>query len=157
MSLWKKHRSDSVLYESDQRIEHWLQQRQDLHNQFCRILRFKPFDDESEDLDPSLIQDFCSNLVDYISAGHFEIFECLSVSHKAQIEFSKYKPLLEQISSTVLNFAKKYSHGPYNLNALKVDMNMLGEKLFATRMGKEDDLINCYLTETAEKPSRKMR
>jgi regulator of sigma D len=158
MSLWKKHQADSALFDSDQRIETWLKQRQDLHGQYFRILKLKPFDDEGEHIDPNLLSSFCDNLVDYISAGHFEIFECLSVSHKAQQEFAKHKTLLEDVSASVLKFAKKYSQGgPYDTDELKSSMSTLGEKLFALRMGIEDRLINCYLSETAEPTRIKMR
>ena len=59
-----------------ERIKHWLEARRVLLITFCELSNIKDFRDQ--DLrQGQLLQTFCQQLVDYISEGHFEIFEQL--------------------------------------------------------------------------------
>lgn len=56
-------------------IERWLQERQQLIVTYCRLTRVSDF--SSLDKARSAFCKFCELLVDYVSAGHFEIYDKL--------------------------------------------------------------------------------
>jgi regulator of sigma D len=60
-------------------IDRWLQDRQHL------IKAFGAIEDASEEgrLSRSSLQDFCATLLDYVSAGHFGVYEQLTQEAKA--------------------------------------------------------------------------
>jgi regulator of sigma D len=59
-----------------ERIKHWLEARRILLITFCELSKVKKFHDKNIN-QGQLLQRFCQQLVDYISEGHFEIFEQL--------------------------------------------------------------------------------
>ena len=59
-----------------ERIRHWLEARRVLLITFCELSNIHDFLDE-DPVHGKLLQTFCQQLVDYISEGHFEIFEQL--------------------------------------------------------------------------------
>lgn len=110
----------------------------------------------SDQLEP--LQSFCQLLIDYVSIGHFKIFEKLAEA-KAQLPGKQSeldKNLLTKILRTTLlaldfndqyeniNLAQNYSELP----TLLEDLSKLGEQL-AERMDWEDQLIQNYLLDTA--------
>lgn len=124
----------------DPLIKEWLKQRQDLlvlYSQLC----------ETNCLEPEKLELFCQTLVDYISAGHFKIFEKVAEKRQHRQGNGLNKTMLENISSTTdfaLDFNEKYTE-PKNFEALLQDLSELGEHL-AHRMDWEDQLLEPYLT-----------
>lgn len=124
-------------------IDRWLNGRQNLLVEYCYL------SDRIEDLDNETcgekIVELCQNLVDYISAGHFEIYDQLI---KEGVEFDD-KPGLKAASSlfkqvdqsteTILEFNDKYQEVD-DLDAIENDLSRLGETL-ATRFEAEDAMI----------------
>ena len=124
-------------------IDRWLQERQDLLVLFCKLSAQKDvsFSAETEET----LRNFCQILVDYVSAGHFEIYEQLVNEGR---EFDDYEGLLQAkqhyktVDSTtelILDFNDKYQETDH-LASLVTDLSRLGESL-ATRFEAEDQMI----------------
>lgn len=127
-------------------IDRWLQERQDLLVQYCDLSSHL----EESDLDELIengndLKALCQILVDYISAGHFEVYDQLL---KEGREFEDAEALKEAgtLFSTVdattellLDFNDKYLETD-DLDTLTVDLSQLGESL-AARFEAEDRMI----------------
>ncbi len=93
---------------------------------------------------PNLLKKFCQHLMDYVSMGHFKMYEKLAEHHETNQTYSKGidKTLLSNITNnteTVLDFNDKYTE-PKNLDTLSADLSQIGE-ILAHRMDWEDALI----------------
>jgi regulator of sigma D len=124
-------------------VDRWLQERQDLLVLFCKLSAQKDgnFSGEAE----GVLRNFCQILVDYVSAGHFEIYEQLVAEGR---EFDDQEGLLKAkvhyktVDSTtelILDFNDKYQETD-DLSALLQDLSKLGETL-ETRFEAEDQMI----------------
>ncbi len=129
-------------------IDRWLQERQELLVLFCKLSSRKPgeFDADAE----QDLRRCCQVLVDYVSAGHFEIYEQL-VKEGREFDdtegLAKAKIQYKQIDSTteqILDFNDKYQETD-DLNSLVQDLSNLGEAL-ATRFEAEDIMISVLHT-----------
>jgi regulator of sigma D len=133
---------------TDKQIEQWLIQRQILlviYNQICQTKHSSQSHSKLQTL-----HSFCQVLMDYLSAGHFKIFEKLATAYQTDNSTSQSmgisNQLLEKILTTTdvaLDFNDKYTD-PADLNELSKDLSTLGENL-AHRMEWEDSLVNTYL------------
>lgn len=94
------------------------------------------------------LQVFSQQLVDYISEGHFEIYEQLFREAKEyddgglELAHELY-PHIEQTTQRLLNFNDKYASIDLveaNIAHLKGDLSSLGEKM-SERFDMEDQLI----------------
>jgi regulator of sigma D len=128
-----------------QSIERWLEERRELLAKYCDLTEIIDVDDTAITHTEQL-EVFCELMVDYVSAGHFEIFDQL---HKEGQLFEdspgleKEPNILEKIQSTteyVLDFNDKYLSSN-DLDALIIDLAGLGETL-AQRFALEDNLID---------------
>lgn len=148
--LLQQNRDLSPWQQTDTLIEQWLKQRQTLlviYNQMCQTKSSlnNPFK-------PQTLQSFCQILMDYLSAGHFKIFEKLAEAYQVNGTLPAQAlndALLDKILFTTniaLDFNDKYTN-PENLRDLSGDLSNLGENL-AHRMEWEDSLINTYLQVT---------
>jgi len=124
-------------------IDRWLADRQQALIGFFAIQDAQGKEDLSDQL-----QVFCQQLVDYVSEGHFEIYEQLFREAK---EFDdggldlarELYPQIESTTQVMLNFNDKYEskdHVETNIDSLKVDLSALGEKM-TERFEMEDQLI----------------
>jgi regulator of sigma D len=125
-------------------IHTWLKERQELLVLYTRACE-----------NSTLLQRFCQILVDYISAGHFAIFEKLAQAKEicTPEQPALDKILLEKISKTTLtalDFNDNYADNP-SLYGLSSALSVLGEQL-AHRMEWEDQLLQTYfkLTQTVK-------
>jgi regulator of sigma D len=129
-------------------IDRWLEGRQDLVVQFCSI---KSLDELQDHPAPMVkkIQSLCEILVDYISAGHFEIYSQLISEAEAFDDqkgltlYDKIYPYIEQNTQSILDFNDKYLNDEQfraNRELLESDLSALGEAL-ASRFNWEDQLI----------------
>jgi regulator of sigma D len=124
-------------------IDRWLKERQDLLVLFCKLSAQKDgnFSEETEET----LRSFCQILVDYCSAGHFEIYEQLvneGQEYDDQEALSVAKVQYKTIDSTtefILDFNDKYQETD-DLSTLVQDLSKLGESL-ATRFEAEDKMI----------------
>lgn len=128
-----------------ERIKHWLEARRQLLVTFCQLSSIKDFNDQSHAQGRQL-QTFCQQLVDYISEGHFEIFEQLiNEGHlfndaEALASGKKLLPAIYSLTDLILDFNDKYL-ATDDLSTLAVDLSVLGENL-AQRFEIEDRMVN---------------
>lgn len=165
--LLQQNRDISPWDQTDQLIEGWLKQRQMLLITYNQICRTNPTIEENTESTSKLksLQTFCQILMDYLSAGHFKVFEKLTEAYEMQPELpgsnvvshKKFgihnrgisRKIFDKILDTThvaLDFNDKYTD-PNSLSELTADLSLLGEKL-AHRMTYEDNLIKSYLQVT---------
>ena len=125
-------------------LQGWLKERRDVLVKYTALAA--TMDRESADsiIDPGL-QRLCEILVDYSSAGHFEIFYELIREAEAFGDGSgkTAAELIPQIGDTteiILGFDEKYSDGKSHLADVGNDLSLLGEVL-ESRFELEDRLI----------------
>lgn len=124
-------------------IDRWLQERQDLLVLYCGL---NPKNDKEllEEREIALRR-FCQILVDYVSAGHFEVYEQLIKEgrdfddqaglEQAKVHFKK----IDATTEVILDFNDKYQETD-DLMTLESDLSSLGESL-AVRFEAEDCMI----------------
>lgn len=124
-------------------IDKWLEERQQLLVDYCML------SDGVEELDNAScgaeLKKLCQILVDYVSAGHFEVYNQLIDEAKELQDEAGLKSaaeLFKTIDSTtelVLDFNDKYEEVD-DLDAIETDLSKLGETL-AARFESEDKMI----------------
>ena len=130
----------------NQLIERWLQERQSIIVQFCALSGVHEL--RSSDADPSnlRLQKFCQILVDYMSAGHFEVYyELIREAEEfddgsAEIA-NALMPRITITTEVAMEFNDKYSSADGTLTNLPKNLSKLGEVL-ASRFELEDQLID---------------
>lgn len=137
-------------------IDKWLSERQELLVLYCRIAGFSPYDKKDHALPDQLqIQNFCQLLMDYLSAGHFEVYDdiakaCEQKGPNSQQLANKLYPRISQTTDIALDFNDKYAEVDKEdlLNDFDDDLSKLGETL-ELRFELEDELIdNLYSNHT---------
>ncbi len=129
--------------EVDLLINRWLEERQELLVRFCAISRVRPIS-EAADKHQLHFHRFSEVLVDYISAGHFEIYEQLIQEglefQDGSVELARQLyPVIEKTTEVVLDFNDKCVDNG-DTRTLARDLSQLGEALEA-RFEAEDRLI----------------
>ncbi len=124
------------------------QERQQVWSLYCEVAKLKPFSVASEA--HPLLTKFSQLLVDYISLGHFGVYEYL-LSGKERREkvlnaAQSIYPEFSRITEAVINFNDKYDVHKQILktNELEQDLSVLGENL-AKRIELEDELCRLVL------------
>ena len=126
-------------------VERWIEERRELLVKYCELTEVTDFSDPENNYDAEL-QQFCEIMVDYISVGHFEVFE--QITKEAEIfgndqGLDKSPKLIDKIQTTtelILDFNDKYITAK-DLDALIIDLAALGET-FVQRFADEDVLID---------------
>lgn len=124
-------------------IDRWLSDRQQ-----ALVLFFGIQDAEGKEDVTGAVEEFNRLLVDYVSEGHFEVYEQLFREAKefddGGLELAKeLYPLIEATTQFMLDFNDKYatqSMVEANISSLKGDLSSLGEKM-TERFAFEDRLI----------------
>lgn len=127
-------------------IDRWLRERQQLIVQYCDISGTTDFSDGEQVR--IKFGKLCDALVDYVSAGHFEIYEKLIREAKefddGGVELAaKIYPRIEETTEVALAFNDKLSADAMSedeLRGLMEPLSDLGEQL-ETRFSLEDFLI----------------
>ena len=136
-----KERFDGVT----QLLDRWLQERQDLIVQFCAlsgINEYRPASDSAA----SRLEHFCQVLVDYASAGHFEVYYQL-IREAEEFEDGSAEtaqallPSIINSTEIAMDFHDKYADAKGPFTHLPRDLSKLGETL-AERFENEDRLID---------------
>ena len=128
-------------------IDTWLQERQQLLVQYCELAGLPPFEREPGALPhKSEIRSFCELLVDYVSAGHFEVYdkivaECDNRTTNKAITDELY-PQISATTDEALTFNDSYAEisGDQDLSAFDSRLSQLGQQL-EERFALEDRLI----------------
>lgn len=130
----------------DALIERWLRERQTLIVQFCGVSGVHAFSPQSVNRNQRL-EKFCGILMDYVSAGHFEVYyellrEAESFDDGSAGLAGTLLPRISESTEAALDFHDRYEQGKMEANAgfLARDLSRLGETL-AGRFELEDRLI----------------
>jgi len=124
-------------------IDRWLEERQQVLVQYCTLSG--DADAESEAARGDRLRSLCQILVDYVSAGHFEIYDKLMSEGRefedAQglQEAGKLYTQVDKTTELILDFNDKYLETD-DLSSLSSDLSQLGETL-ETRFSAEDRMI----------------
>ena len=140
--------------EVDTILNRWLLERQNLIAQYCHLSRRFTSNAEAR----HVLSDFCEVLMDYLSAGHFEIFSELEAEartfdargiHLVQALY----PYLQQSTEIALAFndeCQRLIEAQAALTPLRAQLSYLGECL-TDRFELEDQLIEYVHTASAPK------
>lgn len=134
--------------QTSEMVQELLRGRQQVWSQYCAIGEMKPFG-----LDQPLenkVQEFCQTLIDYISLGHFGIYQRIvdgSERRRKVLDLAEeIYPRIAEATVSAVDFNDKYEGmGGEGLRAeLAEDLSKLGEAL-AARNDLEDRLIESIL------------
>ena len=129
-------------------IDRWLEERQTMLVQYCAL---SGLDQDLSDLQRGeKLRSFCQILVDYVSAGHFEVYDQLIKEGRefddaeALQQASKLYDTIDKTTEKLLDFNDKYLETD-DLSSLTIDLSQLGEAL-EVRFSTEDRLISLLHT-----------
>ncbi|WP_331343940.1 sigma D regulator [Cellvibrio sp. UBA7661] len=124
-------------------IDRWLEERQTMLVQYCSL---SGLDQDLSDLQRGeKLRSFCQILVDYVSAGHFEVYDQLIKEGRefddadALKEAGKLYDIVDSTTEKLLDFNDKYLETD-DLSSLTDDLSKLGEAL-EVRFSTEDRLV----------------
>ncbi len=131
----------------DTLVSRWLAERQDLIVKYCAISGVQGFSEQA----PSTMQRLracCQVLVDYLSAGHFEVFvqlmrEAEEFNDGSIDEARRLYAKIDATTDPILDFNDVYDteeHAEEAIERLPQELNKLGE-LIVLRFNLEDQLI----------------
>ncbi|RYY01295.1 MAG: sigma D regulator [Gammaproteobacteria bacterium] len=128
-------------------IDRWLQERQDMLVQYCAI---GGADQTNSEARGDKLRHLCQILVDYVSAGHFEIYDQLIKEgrefddEEALHEAGRLFTIVDNTTEKLLDFNDKYLETD-DLSSLDSDLSHLGETL-EIRFSAEDRMISVLHT-----------
>lgn len=130
----------------DTLVERWLQERQLIIVQFCALSGIHELSKKDEKPANQRLEKFCQLLVDYMSAGHFEVYYALIREAEAFADGSaeNANALMPQITETTevaMDFNDRYGDANEVITTLSKGLSTLGETL-AARFELEDQLID---------------
>jgi len=122
-------------------LDRWLTERTDL------IAAFHAANERPEDdVDSAPLAKFCNILVDYVSAGHFEVFQKLVAEAKSfddDKHINEALTLLPEISSTTEIALKFNDHFEVAADKLSLEIELATLRdVLAARFALEDKLID---------------
>lgn len=126
-------------------VDAWLDVRRSLLVEYMQLAGLMP---PYRKIQPSeeALSDFCGHLVDYISAGHFEIYEILIEAYEQtqSKHLSLINRLIDRIQDTtesILDFSERYGElSGEEMPDLETDLSQLGLTL-EERFKLEDRLV----------------
>lgn len=131
-------------------IDRWLDDRQQLLLKFCHMSKLDDATNPHTLPDSEPLNSFCQQLLDYISLGHFEVYESLVTSSKNQGDASlklakNLYPEITLTTETALAFNDKYANFQAidDYKQLSKDLSLIGETI-AFRIELEDQLIETF-------------
>lgn len=132
-------------------LKRWLRERQLLLRHFCALTAALGRKRTGPAIRAELDR-FCEILVDYVSAGHFEVYRelldaCERQGPAALAQSTTLYGLIVPTTTVALDFNDRYFRGVAG-NALKADLSRLGQVL-ASRFDWEDALMGRHGAERA--------
>ncbi|WAJ69963.1 sigma D regulator [Catenovulum adriaticum] len=133
-------------------IDNWLEERRELLVRYCKLAGLLPKEARNNTIENSDVIGFCQVLVDYLSAGHFEVFDDIASkceTHGGEsLELARTLwPKINETTDIALNFNDKYAevNDETNWEAFSTDLSNLVEAL-EDRFSYEDKLIHALYT-----------
>ncbi|WP_047048972.1 Rsd/AlgQ family anti-sigma factor [Vibrio mexicanus] len=145
---------------SSEVIDHWLETRQQLIVEFCKLAALQPSSKPAvaELPTPEELQSFCQHLVDYISEGHFKIYDMVmdkwrATGFEATEEIDQTYGKIVLTTEPLLNFTDKYAavDKEDTLEDFDSDLSLIGE-IIEVRFAVEDELIQLIADSLAVPP-----
>ncbi len=132
----------------DKLIQHWLKERQELIVLYCKVDGLKEFTPQETPIAVK-VQALCQVLIDYVSAGHFEIYhqlvkEAEHFNDDYQDLIARVFPRIEAATELALEFNDRYASVELcnqGMPTLAKDLNKLG-MVMVERFDLEDQLID---------------
>ena len=136
-------------------IDRWLRERQELIVRYCHLTSLEEFSDVEEVV--RSFTEFCQILLDYVSAGHFEVYEQLLSDAKEYNDggddlANKLYPEIQKTTEAALDFNDRFDNTPEEAEELRElipVLSRLGEQL-EERFELEDTLIEALHTSHAD-------
>ncbi|SON50884.1 putative Regulator of sigma D [Vibrio tapetis subsp. tapetis] len=145
---------------SSEVIDHWLDTRQSLIVEYCKLAAPQAAKNPSVSSLPSPkeLQLFCQHLVDYISEGHFKIYDMVmdrwnSTGYSPTDDINAAYGNIVLTTDPLLNFTDKYANVAEDdrLEQLESELSLIGE-IVETRFEVEDQLIKLIADSLAVPP-----
>ncbi|NIY85307.1 sigma D regulator [Vibrio hepatarius] len=146
---------------SSEVIDHWLETRQSLIVEYCKLAALQPCSTKSAVSTlptPEELQIFCQHVVDYISEGHFKIYDMVmdkwrSTGFEATDDINQTYAQIVLTTEPLLNFTDRYADVPEDddLDTFDSDLSMIGE-IIEARFEVEDQLIQLIANSLAVPP-----
>lgn len=133
---------------TNQMIKELLEERRQVWSLYCAIAGMKPFTAE-QPLRPK-VQEFCQLLIDYISLGHFGIYQRIidgTERRRKVLEVAEnIYPRIAETTDAAVDFNDRYETLAEDelKTHLEDDLSKLGEEL-AMRIELEDQLISSMI------------
>ncbi len=129
-------------------IERWLAERQELIVSYCSVSGVNNLTAD-DNTSTQTIKLFCQVLMDYVSAGHFEVYDQLVLEAEefgdgSEKILPQIYPKIGETTEAILNFNDIFDtdeHCEQAIGRLKTELSTLGEHL-TNRFIFEDQLIN---------------
>ncbi len=122
-------------------IDRWLLERKQLLVKFCALTEAN----QDEQTQAKTVEELCQLMVDYVSAGHFEVYDQLikegqDFNDEAGLQkAAKLYKIVDDTTEQLLDFNDKYQETD-DLSTLALDLSLLGEQI-ETRFEAEDQMI----------------
>ncbi|MBB1364427.1 sigma D regulator [Shewanella sp. SR44-4] len=129
-------------------IDQWLNHRRKLLIQYFIVAGLAPYSRSEKSL-PSMdqVKQFCAQLVDYVSEGHFEVYNnvikaCEKFGETSIETANALLPLISESTDTALDFNDKYTDASDEqvLYQLDNDLSHLAQAM-ESRFELEDELL----------------
>lgn len=134
-------------------IDRWLHERQQLLVDYCNLSGIQTFDEENIQHQDQ-VKRLCQILVDYASAGHFEVYDQLIKEGKdfndtaGLSQAAELYKVIDLTTEELLDFNDKYQETD-DLADLVTDLSVMGQHL-ETRFTAEDQMIEVLHTSHKE-------
>jgi len=146
---------------SSEVIDHWLETRQSLIIEYCKLAALKPCSSKqalSSLPTPAELQNFCQHLVDYISEGHFKIYDMVmdkwrATGFEATDDINHTYGEIVLTTEPLLDFTDRYADvgEDDDLESFDSDLSLIGE-IIEARFEVEDHLIQLIADSLAVPP-----
>jgi regulator of sigma D len=128
----------------EQLLTRWLRERRELLGKYTQIVVSQDSAPDTAALTQSQ-RELCELLVDYVSAGHFEVYhelleEAESFGDGSGTLAENVMPAIGDTTEVILAYEEKYTGDASERGKLKRDLSSLGEVL-ESRFQLEDQLI----------------
>lgn len=131
---------------SNELVDSWLNARNNLLVAYYNVVGIKPGKESLTALDEKALDDFCHSLVDYLSAGHFNIYERIISEMEGTsplLAATQIYPQLEANTQEIMAYYDSHLESAIdhdNCIEFQQALSGIGEAL-ATRFTFEDQLI----------------
>lgn len=130
-------------------IDTWLAERQELLVKYCKLAGLPPFETDGHALPTVLdVNSFCQLLIDYLSAGHFEVYndivkQCQEHGPESAALAENIYPKITATTDKLVDFNDKYSgiKDESDLTDFDKDLSAVGQ-ILEERLEFEDELIH---------------